>query len=135
MLIPVNKIDDEIEKLIKDKCGDRYTIMQRIRKRNYGSHRYKLIKISPKYPNLNLENHNNNIFLNFDLRDKGIVFYFRYKNKEYVEFCSYTQISFQSNDCLFVLQTDKYLYNFNIINKKNHLKFISKIYQFIEKQN
>ena len=84
--------------------------------------------------NINFENYNNTVYLNFDLRDKGIVFYFRYKNTEYVEFCPFYSLTFQSNDSSFIIQTDLYSYTFEIINIKKHKDFIIKLYDFINKK-
>ena len=130
MLFEVNSEDLDLKKIVKKTCGKEYSILKRMLKKNYGSSRYQLINLYPKHNNINLENYNDIVYLNFDLRDKGIVFYFRYKNTEYVEFCQFHKISFQSNDNSFVLQSDHYIYSFKILKKKEHKKFILKLYEF-----
>ena len=130
MLYQINTEDIELKKIIKEKCGKSFSIFQRIRDNNFGSQRYKLLKISPNHKKIDLENFNDNIFLNFDLRLKGIVYYFRYKNSEYVEFCPYYKLTFQSSDNQFVIQTDCYTYSFKIYNKKKHKKFLTQLYNF-----
>ena len=89
MLYPINQDEFDLKKLINSKCGKEYSIVKRIIKNNFGSCRYKIVGISPPIQEINIDNYNDNIHLNFDLRDNGIVFYFRFKNTEYVEFCSY----------------------------------------------
>lgn len=130
MLYQINTEEIELKKIINKKCGKSFTIFQRIKENNFGSQKYKLLKISPSHKMIDLENFNDNIFLNFDLRFKGIVFYFRYKNTEYVEFCPYYKLTFQSSDNQFVIQTDFYIYTFKINNKKEHKKFLIKLYNF-----
>ena len=130
MLFEVNSEDLDLKKIVKKTCGKEYSILKRILKKNYGSTRYQLVNLYPKHDNINLENYNDIVYLNFDLRDKGIVFYFRYKNTEYIEFCQFHKISFQSNDNSFVLQSDQYIYSFKILKKKEHKKFILKLYEF-----
>lgn len=133
MLLAVNDEDFDLKKIVKKTCGKEYSIFNRILKQNYGSSRYQLINICPRHNDIDLENYNDFVYLNFDLRDKGMVFYFRYKNTEYVEFCQFHKISFQSNDNSFVLQTDEYIYSFKILKKKEHKKFILKLYEFKNK--
>mgnify|MGYP001250878160 CR=1 FL=1 len=133
MLFPVNNEDLDLKKNIIATCGKEYSVFKRILKRNYGSYRYQLINIHPKHNSINLENYDDIIYLNFDLRDGGIVFYFRYKNTEYVEFCQFHKISFQSNDSSFVLQTDQFMYSFKILKNKEHKEFILKLYEFKNK--
>ena len=133
MLLEVNNEDLEVKKIIQKTCGKEYSLLKRIRYNNYGSNRYKLVSLSPTKFNIDVENYNDNIYLNFDLRDQGIVFYFRYKNTEFVNFCKYHIITFQSNDYSFILQTDSNIYKFNILNIKRHNAFIKKLYHFKNK--
>ena len=128
MLLKVQNNYCSLEKMIRDKCGKKYSLIDRILQKNFGTSRYRLINIFPKHNEIDLSNYNDSIFLNFDLRKDGIVFYFRYKNTEYVEFFSFHSLTFQSNDKSFVMQTDQYTYSFEIINEKNHKDLILKIY-------
>ena len=131
MLLEVIQKDFDINDIINEVCGKEYTILNRIIENNYGSCRYKLLQIMPIRFNIDLECYTENIYLNFDLRTNGIVFYFRYRNTEYVEFCKFNQFSFQSNDNSFIIQTDQNIYNFKILDKLNHKKFLIKLYRFI----
>lgn len=130
MLFKVNNDNIDIQQFIRKKCGDTYSILKRLMLNNFGSCRYKLLSIFPNSLNINLENCIDTIYLNFDLRNKGLVFFFRYRNTEFVEFCEYNKISFQSSDKSFVLQTDQSIYSFEILNKKQHKKFLLKLYKF-----
>ena len=131
MLLEVIQEDFDVNDIINDTCGKEYTIFRRIVENNYGSCRYKLLQINPNKFNIDLENYIESIYLNFDLRTSGIVFYFRHKNTEYVEFCNFNQFTFQSNDNSFIIQTDKNIYDFEILDKLKHKKFLIRLYKFI----
>ena len=134
MLLDVNNQDYDIEYEIIKICGKQYSIIKRIIHKNFGSFRYKMLSISKNRFDINFEEYNNTVYLNFDLRSKGIVFYFRFKNTEYVEFCPFYSLTFQSNDKSFIIQTDTNTYNFEIMNSKKHKQFILKLYDFINKK-
>ena len=131
MLLEVIQKDFDINDIVNDTCGKEYTIIKRIIENNYGSCRYQLLQFKPLKFNIDLNKYNDSIYLNFDVRKYGIVFYFRYKNTEYVEFCNFNQFSFQSNDNSFIIQTDKNIYDFKILDKLNHKKFLIRLYKFI----
>tara|TARA_B100000925_G_scaffold287976_1_gene268167 strand:+ start:1515 stop:1925 length:411 start_codon:yes stop_codon:yes gene_type:complete len=135
MLLQVNDSDYDIYTTIKENCGNEYTLINRIAKNNFGSSKYKLLELSPVKFNLDIKNYTDSVYLNFDLRDKGIVFFFRFRNTEYVEFCPYYKLSLQSNDDSFVIQTDQNIYKFKILNKKKHKNFLLKLYEFKSKKN
>ena len=130
MIYEVTNDYSDLKKEILSACGASFSIIDRIRFSNYGSTRYKLQSIKCSKYNIDLENYTDSIYLNFDLRFKGIVFTFRYMNTEYIEFCSYYQLSMQSSDDNLVLQTDSNIYSFKILSLKGHKKFISDLYKF-----
>ena len=101
--------------MVSSKCGKKYSIIDRILKKNFGSSRYRLKTIYPQHSEIDLNNYSDSIFLNFDLRNNGLVFYFRYKNTEYLEFCAYHSLTFQTSETTFVIQTEKFSYNFEIV--------------------
>lgn len=131
MLLEVLQKDFDINDIVNDICGKEYTILNRILENNYASCRYKLLQIKPAKFNIDLECYTESVYLNFDLRNNGIVFYFRFRNTEYVEFCKFNQFSFQSNDNSFIIQTDQNIYDFQILDKLSHKKFLIKLYRFI----
>ena len=133
MLFEVNDDTVKLSKKIDDLCGKSNSIIQRIVNNNYGSEKYELIVLNSKSPKITLKNHTDSIYLNFDLREKGLVFYFRFRNTEYVDFCKYNMLTFQSSDFVFTLQTDQNIYKFKIIKQKSHIKFIQQLYRFKNK--
>ena len=130
MLLEVNSDDYDIEHEIKKICGKQYSIIDRIINQNFGSFRYQLLNMSKNKYNINFEEYYNTVYLNFDLREKGIVFYFRYNNTEYVEFCPFYSLTFQSNDMSFIIQSDINSYTFKIMDITKHKKFMIKLYKF-----
>ena len=130
MLFDVNSDPSETFKLVDKICGKPFSWLKRIRTNNFGSSKYLLNSINKNKFNIDIENYNNTVGVNFDLREKGIVFFFRYNNNEFVEACIYPKITIQSNDNIFVSQTDKNLYKFDVLNTQNHLKFVKNFFNY-----
>ena len=130
MLLDVNSDPSETFKLVDETCGKPFSWLKRIRTNNFGSSKYLLNSINKNKFNIDIENYNNTVGVNFDLREKGIVFFFRYNNNEFVEACIYPKITIQSNDNIFVVQTDKNLYKFDVLNTQNHLKFVKNFFNY-----
>ena len=125
-----NYSSQELNDIITTVCGKKPTIFDRFRKRNFGSTRY-LLKDIKSFKKLSFDfDKMNSTYLNFDLWDKGLVFYFRFKNSEYIVTCPYYNTSFQSSDDIFTLQSDDIVFDFKIINKSKHVKFIKNLYKF-----
>jgi hypothetical protein len=98
--------------------------------KNFGSSKYILKSIDSNMFEINLQEYNDVVRTNFDLRKNGIVFFFRFKQQEFAESCIYEKLTIQSSDRIFVIQTDKNLYKFEIINTKKHLRFIKNLFNF-----
>ena len=130
VLLDVNSNPSETFKLVNEICGKPFSWLKRIRTNNFGSSKYLLNSINKNKFNIDIENYNNTVGVNFDLREKGIVFFFRYNNNEFVEACIYPKITIQSNDNIFVIQTDKNLYKFDVLNTQNHLKFVKNFFNY-----
>ncbi len=130
MLLDVNSNPSETYKLVEEICGKPFSWLKRIRTNNFGSSKYLLNSININKFNIDIENYNNTVGVNFDLRERGIVFFFRYNNNEFVEACIYPKITIQSNDNIFVIQTDKNLYKFDVLNTQNHLKFLKNFFNY-----
>ena len=130
VLLDVNSDPSETFKLVNEICGKPFSWLKRIRTNNFGSSKYLLNSINKNKFNIDIENYNNTVGVNFDLREKGIVFFFRYNNNEFVEACIYPKITIQSNDNIFVIQTDKNLYKFDVLNTQNHLKFVKNFFNY-----
>ena len=130
VLLDVNSDPSETFKLVDEICGKPFSWLKRIRTNNFGSSKYLLNSINKNKFNIDIENYNNTVGVNFDLRERGIVFFFRYNNNEFVEACIYPKITIQSNDNIFVIQTDKNLYKFDVLNTQNHLKFVKNFFNY-----
>ena len=130
MLLDVNRDPIETYNTVNNICGKPFSWLKRIRTNNFGSGKYYLKSLSNNNFNIDLNDYNNTVGINFDIREKGLVFFFRYNNNEYVEACIYPKITIQSNDNKFVIQTDKNLYKFEILNTKNHLKFVKNFFNY-----
>ncbi len=130
MLLNVNSDPSETFKLVDEICGKPFSWLKRIRTNNFGSSKYLLNSINKNKFNIDIENYNNTVGVNFDLRKNGIVFFFRYNNNEFVEACIYPKITIQSNDNIFIIQTDKNLYKFDVLNTQNHLKFVKNFFNY-----
>ena len=63
---------------------------------------------------INLQEYNDVVRTNFDLRKNGIVFFFRFKQQEFAESCIYEKLTIQSSDKIFVIQTDNHKFHSNI---------------------
>jgi len=131
MIYKINKYSSqEIKEIISNVCGKKPTFFDRLRKKNFGTTRYLLTdirttsKIDFEFDNMN------STYLNFDLWNKGIVFYFRFKNSEFIVTCPYYKTSFQSSDDTFTIQSDNIIFDFKILNPSSHMKFIKQLYKF-----
>ena len=141
MLLKVNDLD-KYNISVTNTCGNSLSIIDRFLQKNFGSSKYELINLTNilninqlKFPDskkvqtpiIDLKNYSDTIYLNFDLRSKGLVFYFRYKNTEYIEFCDYSEISFKSDNNMFFLKTVNFSYKFRIIQMNKHREFLEKL--------
>ena len=78
MIFKINKYSrQEISEIISNMCGKKPTFFDRLRKKNFGTTRYLLTDVRTT-SKLDFEFDNmNSTYLNFDLWNKGIVFYFQ----------------------------------------------------------
>ena len=131
MIYKINKYSrQEINEIISNVCGKKPTFFDRLRKKNFGTTRYLLTDVRTT-SKLDFEFDNmNSTYLNFDLWNKGIVFYFRFNNSEFIVTCPYYKTSFQSSDDKFTIQGDNIIFDFKILNPSSHMKFIKQLYKF-----
>ena len=130
MLLGINNDPEANHKLVDEISGKAFNWYQRLASKNFGSSKYILKSIDSNIFEINLQEYNDVVRTNFDLRKNGIVFFFRFKQQEFAESCIYEKLTIQSSDKIFVIQTDKNLYKFEIINTKNHLSFIKNLFNF-----
>ena len=124
----IDKKQKEIE--IEQGCGQSFSLLTKFRNQIFGSPKYKIISIYPD--NIHFKKNNDLIYYNLELRQKGIVMYFRYKQDEYAIYGRFNQTFFQSSNNIFEIQIANYIVKSEIQNNIAHHKFIRK---FLELKN
>ena len=124
----IDKKQKELE--IDQGCGQSFNLLAKLKNQIFGSPKYKIISIYPD--NINFKKNNDLIYYNLELRQKGIVLYFRYKQDEYAIYGRFNQTLFQSSNNIFEIQIANYFVKSEIQNNKAHHKFIRK---FLELKN
>ena len=71
----IDKKQKEIE--IEQGCGKSFNLLTKFKYQIFGSPKYKIINISPD--DISFKNNNDLIYFNLEIRQKGVVLYFRYK--------------------------------------------------------
>ena len=124
----IDKKQKELE--IEQGCGQSFNLLAKLKNQIFGSPKYKIISIYPD--NINFKKNNDLIYYNLELRQKGIVLYFRYKQDEYAIYGRFNQTLFQSSNNIFEIQIANYIVKSEIQNNKAHHKFVRK---FLELKN
>tara|TARA_B100001109_G_C18678726_1_gene387620 strand:- start:220 stop:624 length:405 start_codon:yes stop_codon:yes gene_type:complete len=124
----IDKKQKELE--IEQGCGQSFNLLTKLKNQIFGSPKYKIISLYPD--NINFKRNNDLIYYNLELRQKGIVLYFRYKQDEYAIYGRFNQTLFQSSNNIFEIQIANYIVKSEIQNNKAHHKFIRK---FLELKN
>ena len=83
MLFGINNDPEANHKLVDEISGKAYSWYQRLVSKNFGSSKYILKSIDSNMFEINLQEYNDVISTNFDLRKNGIVFFFRFKQQEF----------------------------------------------------
>ena len=121
----IDKKQKEIE--IEQNCGQSFGLLTKFKNQIFGSRKYKIISI---YPDDICFNKNNDlIYFNLELRPKGIVLYFRYKQDEYAIYGRFNQTLFQSSNSIFEIQIGNYIVKSEIQDNISHHKFIGKFWE------
>ena len=115
---------------IEQGCGKSFNLLTKFKYQLFGSPKYKIINIYPDV--ISLEKSNDLINCNLELRKKGVVLYFRFKQDEYAIYGRFNQTLFQSSNNIFEIQIGNFIVKSEIQNKIAHHKFISK---FLELKN
>ena len=124
----IDKRQKEIE--IEQRCGQSFNLLTKFKQQLFGSPKYRIASIYPDV--IGFEKSNDLINCNIELRQKGIVLYFRYKQDEYAIFGRFNQTVFQSSNNIFEIQIGNEIVKSEIQDKKAHQKFITK---FLELKN
>ena len=115
---------------IEQGCGQSFNLFTKFKYQLFGSPKYKIISFRPD--NIGFKKNNDLNYFNLELRQKGIVLYFRYKQDEYAIYGRFNQTLFQSSNSIFEIQIGNYIIKSEIQNKIAHHKFIMK---FLELKN
>ena len=119
----------ETYKTIMSIAGSGLSVIEKFKLNVFGSPKYRIISVLPKNTEIDLENYTDLVYGVFELRKKGLAFYFRYKNEEFVIVSHYNQLSFISNDNLLDFQFSSHSLKLAYENIKSHKKFLSKYYK------
>ena len=120
--ISIDRKEKEIE--IDHRSGQSFNLLIKLKHQLFGSPRYRIINMFPDV--IGLEKNNDLIYCNIELRNKGVVLYFRFKQDEFAICGRYNQTVFQSSNNIFEIQIGNDRVKTEIINPKSHQKFISK---------
>ena len=118
----IDRKEKEIE--IDQRTGQSFNLLIKIRHKLFGSPRYRIINMIPDV--IGFEKNNDLIYCNIELRNKGVILYFRFKQDEYAICGRYNQTVFQSSNNIFEIQIGNDRVKTEIIHPKSHQKFISK---------
>tara|TARA_B100000886_G_C20382300_1_gene474447 strand:- start:607 stop:1017 length:411 start_codon:yes stop_codon:yes gene_type:complete len=121
----IDRKQKEIE--IEQNCGQSFNLITKLKNQIFGSPKYKIISIYPD--DICLKKNNDLIYFNLELRPKGIVLYFRYKQDEYAIYGRFNQTLLQSSNNIFEIQIGNHLVKSEIQNNISHHKFIGKFWE------
>ena len=118
----IDRKEKEIE--IDQRSGQSFNLLIKLKHQLFGSPRYRIINMFPDV--IGFEKNNDLIYCNIELRNKGVVLYFRFKQDEFAICGRYNQTVFQSSNNIFEIQIGNDRVKTEIIHPKSHQKFISK---------
>lgn len=118
----IDRKEKEIE--IDQRSGQSFNLLIKLKQQLFGSPRYRIINMFPDV--IGFEKNNDLIYCNIELRNKGVVLYFRFKQDEFAICGRYNQTVFQSSNNIFEIQIGNDRVKTEIIDPKSHQKFISK---------
>jgi hypothetical protein len=124
MLFKKSQDQKKISQKVEEITGTSYSILEIFKEKLDGSPKYQLLDISKNNFDIDIENYTDLVYATIELRKKGLVIYFRYKNEEYQLACHFNQVSYLSNDGKFDLQTDSHQLKLKVKDLKRHHIFI-----------
>ena len=123
--ISIDKKQKETE--INQICGKSFNLFQKLNHKIFGSPRYKILTLSAHLDGITKSY--DSIFCNLELRNKGVILYFRFKQDEYAICGRYNQTVFQSSNNIFEIQIANDSIKTEIHHLKSHHKFIANFYK------
>jgi hypothetical protein len=124
MLFKKSQDQKKISQKVEEISGSSFSVLEILKEKLNGSPKYQLKQISKNDFDIDIENYTDLVYAAIELRKKGIVIYFRYRNEEYQLACNYNQLSYISNDGKFDLQTDSHQLKLKVKDLKRHHLFI-----------
>ena len=125
LITSIDRKQKEIE--IEMVCGQSFNLITKFKNQIFGSPKYKIISIFPD--DISFKKNNDLIYFNLELRPKGIILYFRFKQDEYAIYGRFNQTLFQSSNNVFEIQIGNYIVKSEIQNNIAHHKFIGKFWE------
>ena len=129
MLLKTSQNPKETYRKIKSIAGSSLSVIEKFKLDVFGSLKYRIISMLPKTFEIDFVEHTDLVYGVFELRKKGVAFFFRYKNEEFVIVSRYNQSGFISNDNLLDFQFSSNSLKLRYENIKSHKKFISRYYK------
>ena len=118
----IDRRQKEIE--IEHRCGQSYNMLHKLKHQLFSSPKYKIISINPDV--IGFEKNNDLINCYIELRQKGVLLYFRYNQDDYAICGRFNQTVFQSSNNIFDIQIGNDSVKAEIQHTNAHQKFIAK---------
>ena len=112
-------------------CGKSFSLFHKLNHKIFGSPRYKILSLSAHIDGI--KKSNDPIHCNMELRKKGVVLYFRFKQDEFAICGRYNQTVFQSSNNIFEIQIANNSIKAEIHHLKSHHKFIANFFKLKNK--
>ena len=132
MLIKTSQNPKETQKTIMSIAGSSLSVIEKFKLNVFGSPKYRIISMLSKNNEIDFEDYTDLVYGVFELRKKGLAFFFRYKNEEFVIVSRYNQLSFINNDNLLDFQFSSRSLKLSYKNIKSHKKFV---YRYFKMRN
>lgn len=129
MLLKTSRNPKETYKTINSIAGSSLSVIEKFKLNVFGSPKYRIISILPKHDEVKFEEYTDLVYGVFELRKKGLAFFFRFKNEEFVIVSIYNQLSFINNDNLLDFQFSSFSLKLSYEDTKSHKKFISRFFK------
>ena len=129
MLLQTSQNPKETHKTINSIAGPSLSMIEKFKLNVFGSPKYRIINMLPNHHKIDFEEYTDLVYGVFELRKKGLAFFFRFKNEEFVIVSLYNQSSFINNDNLLDFQFSSFTLKLRYEDIKSHKKFISRFFR------
>ena len=129
MLLKTSRNPKETYKTINSIAGPSLSVIEKFKLNVFGSPKYRIISMFPNHDEVKFEDYTDLVYGVFELRKKGLAFFFRFKNEEFVIVSIYNQLSFINNDNLLDFQFSSFSLKLRYEDIKSHKKFMSRFFR------